>query len=651
MHPTNKNLLPVLVDTLAERLKDYCLRVRQGPKTTRNLLTDHVSHSYHGAATVVWGVLLSHLGKPRSHAVNKIGTSLNDEGMARWVQRKYPWKYRQLQAVYTSGVFRGILRNFPDAPSLTLKERATLGLVCYELALLGGGITEKKIKKGKRWVRHTFASPGLEQFISEAPPGTPVASPEPLSAVPCGDVDTPVGIPGDAAATLREQPYTLSHEVLAVAEELYRLGSPLFPPKDPIPLPEKGEFSELSEWKRRAHWIHDQNRRMVSRRLSYLTTFQGLRAAAALPEFYMDVFPDRRGRCYYRPTFTSVQGSDLSQGCALFKYKGEIHEEARQRYAEALLPGFDEGFRREVAADPVGSRGLWEGSKKPWPLLQLCLHWDNPGLPVSVDASNHGLQLMSILCNQGMELTKVKATDIPPEDIYLRIGNAVQPGLPRDLWKHPIMTLPYGASKLSWVWKFFAEEDPESPGKYRFLLSECWDLATRLEQEVRSQLPWAMDLFKFLRAIGGKAKAPLTWTVPAGYNVTQFYPKLSDYKIRTRLFGTAKSSVYSTPTDEPSGRKNGKGLTPNLIQSLDASLLHSALRGWGGPIATAHDRFATTSDHLPTLYAKLLSNVDEQLCREGLLRDLLSGFAPDTEIPFDIPEWETWTVSPLFYNF
>ena len=648
-----KEVFNVLVDTYADRLRAYCTRKSPGSQHIKKMVLEYVGQSYSVSATVVWRVLVSSFGKPRVSIIKSIGDALSDEGTARYLSREKAWTYKQLTSIHgKSG--KTLRRHYKSAPKLSTRNKTILGMICYELAIAGGALSERREKIRGKYYRVLEPSEELEQYLKTVPSHPVLRSPsETLSAPVCWEPGQEGGIPTDHLAKLGRQAYRASGEVLEVARSLYRLGSPLFPPVEPLPVPKRRDYTDLQEYKRRSHWIHDTNRKLKTRRVNYLSTFTSVADNVNKESFYFRTFADKRGRCYYDPLLSSTQGNEVAQASLLFKTEDEINEEVRHRYAQELCPEFDEAMLRDIRKDPVGSRHLWEHLRKPWLFLQLCLHWDDPGVPVSLDASNHGLQLMSVLANHDLDKTKVQDTGIEPEDIYLLIGNRVRPGIDRDVWKRPIMTLPYGSNKHSWVWQLFSVESKENPGTYMFSLQECWQIARKLEREIKKELPWAMNLLKLFRTLGQKADTAVSWRVPAGYSVEQHYRAFEYRKCASRLHGGVTTTLYSVQKDEPARRANSKALTPNIIQSLDASLLCSFIRQWDHPISVAHDRFSTSSFHLSALYQQLQQNAEVMLNRADFLKTLVADITGDDsyELPFEVPEYERWNISPYFYSF
>ena len=105
-------------------------------------------------------------------------------------------------------------------------------------------------------------------------------------------------------------------------------------------------------------------------------------------------------------------------------------------------------------------------------------------------------------------------------------------------------------------------------------------------------VPGAMRGMKWIeteiaRAIKSGADE-IKWTTPSGFNVKQRLMKTKSTVIRTQLMGRCEVHVSGAETGVD--LKHHKNATaPNLIHSLDASLLHMAVMNFNEPIALIHD--------------------------------------------------------------
>jgi DNA-directed RNA polymerase len=82
----------------------------------------------------------------------------------------------------------------------------------------------------------------------------------------------------------------------------------------------------------------------------------------------------------------------------------------------------------------------------------------------------------------------------------------------------------------------------------------------------------------------------LRWTTPSGFAVDQRANRPTTERVSTQLLGSGKlrSSVYSGPGAVDID-KHKACTAPNLVHSLDASLLHFTFSEWDKPFTVIHD--------------------------------------------------------------
>ena len=123
-------------------------------------------------------------------------------------------------------------------------------------------------------------------------------------------------------------------------------------------------------------------------------------------------------------------------------------------------------------------------------------------------------------------------------------------------------------------------------------------------------VPGAMRVMKWIeqevsRAIKSGADE-IRWTTPSGFIVRQRLMKTAKQIIQTQLMG--RCAVHISGAEIGVDLKHHKNATaPNLIHSLDASLLHIAVMETNFPIALIHDSVlcrATDMCKLSTLVRK-----------------------------------------------
>ena len=81
----------------------------------------------------------------------------------------------------------------------------------------------------------------------------------------------------------------------------------------------------------------------------------------------------------------------------------------------------------------------------------------------------------------------------------------------------------------------------------------------------------------------------LEWTTPSGFVVVQRLMKRKTQRIELQLLGNCKLTVATGDEKEVDVARNKAATAPNLIHSLDASLLHLSVERFNEPIALIHD--------------------------------------------------------------
>ena len=81
----------------------------------------------------------------------------------------------------------------------------------------------------------------------------------------------------------------------------------------------------------------------------------------------------------------------------------------------------------------------------------------------------------------------------------------------------------------------------------------------------------------------------LTWVTPSGFVVRQKLMKKDIKRIELQLLGSCKVHVADGDTDKVDKNHHKNATAPNLIHSLDASLLHLSAIRFDAPIALIHD--------------------------------------------------------------
>lgn len=451
------------------------------------------------------------------------------------------------------------------------------------------------------------------------------------------------------------------------------------PPEDPAQDPDSFIHSKVfRDWVKRRHAIKDQNIVNRTKRLEVARmTFIARRHVDG--RFWFPHHCDFRGRIYPTCSGLQPQGCDMERGLLQFAV-GKAERWQAHRWFKihgANTWGEDKcGFGArivwvddnreailEVARDPVANL-WWTEADKPWQFLAWCLEFGEwvrspetfiSHLPISVDGSNNGLQIFSLLLRDtgGAAATNVLplapgrgSQTAPPKDIYADVAeetvrimkNGPWPDLPdgcegreeemavswltfldgdvpRAMTKRIVMTTPYGVtaySALHYIADWYREEcagrgvTPFAGEGYKALL---W-LTAVVSQALDSIIGSAKECMGWLRDVAdvcSEHSVTMRWTSPSGFLVVQGY----ENKARGRVKTYSGVQVRFRYLDgELSARRQRNGISPNFVHSLDAAALAksvvSAHEAGMRDFMVVHDSFGCHAADVDDLLAHIL---------------------------------------------
>ena len=407
--------------------------------------------------------------------------------------------------------------------------------------------------------------------------------------------------------------WEVNYRVLDVFRALHASGVPVagLPSCGDIALPDRPEDFETNEaarksWRQAAAQCYSRRAFELSERLAVGKTLwvannyhtRGCCFPAQL---------DFRGRLYYSALFLNPQGSDLSRGLLGFSDKKKVTTEGAHWLKWHGENMFGKGLWEErtlediytVADDPLGNR-WWTDCKKPWQFLAWCFDYTeamrNPehlsGLPIYVDATSSGLQIISIMCDSPLPATDfyshiaTKVTERMKEDRSYLAALWLQHGVSREAVKAAVMAIPYGASPhtIRHILIRHVRSLPRPNTLVESAFPAVGLLVNLLWAELEKAIPQQMELMRGLRETATKAAAANInpyWVSPSGFPVLQPCEKSSTVKILFMLLGRSRASlnVAEGQKDTLDPKRIVKGFVPNLIHSIDAAVLHHTLAG------------------------------------------------------------------------
>lgn len=113
-----------------------------------------------------------------------------------------------------------------------------------------------------------------------------------------------------------------------------------------------------------------------------------------------------------------------------------------------------------------------------------------------------------------------------------------------------------------------------------------------------------INYFNDMSKLFNKLKLPLIWKTPSGIIIKQKYNKFESHRVRGGLY-KGRDYTIKFPTNIIDIKQQVHGFMPNLIHSLDASVLHLLLKklstNYTNQFFSIHDCFATTANNINTL--------------------------------------------------
>ena len=428
---------------------------------------------------------------------------------------------------------------------------------------------------------------------------------------------------------LQRVPYRINSRILEIANFCMerRISVGKFRAEEPTPPPPKPEPWETAPdeeklaYRRARTQIEDRNSALAQK--NYRTAEAVFVANKYKEEvFWIPWSFDFRGRCYPIPTSLSPQGTDFDKSLIYFQEEGDVNE-WWLAFQVATTYGLDKAPLQDridwtrnnhdlidlIASDPEDTVDEWSQAEEPWCFLAAALEYSQcvihktkktSGLPVSVDATCSGLQHLSALAldKTAAEMVNVVPTE-KPSDGYAIVAEKAKEILPkhlhplmnRKLTKRTVMTTPYGVTENSardYIRQELKGVELER-GELQAIVKAVYRFAVR---EVFAG-PCASMAF-IQKTAGTKIKEgsnTLEWFTPSGFHVIQEYRKNESQPVSTKLLGQRVQTWLNKEWEERQIdlNKARTAASPNLIHSLDASLLHLVFANWEYPFTVIHD--------------------------------------------------------------
>ena len=130
-----------------------------------------------------------------------------------------------------------------------------------------------------------------------------------------------------------------------------------------------------------------------------------------------------------------------------------------------------------------------------------------------------------------------------------------------------------------------------------------------------------------------KGGVVLEWETPSGFIVHQRLQKRSVETLQLQLLGRCSVNITTEDEDEVSLVRHKAATAPNLIHSLDASLLQMASQKFDSPIATIHDSVLTRATDMSKLSTLVRETYMDLFSNNNYLKDFATSIGAKTEPP------------------
>ena len=487
----------------------------------------------------------------------------------------------------------------------------------------------------------------------------------------CIQGETPMA----ALNKIQKVAYTLNPFVTTVAEQLmdkgYSVGK--FIPIVEYPLPGKPIDIDTNKearqsYKRDCAEVYNKRADVFRRSCRTRMTIEAVKLFKNKEKFFIPHSFDYRGRMYPVPSFLTMQDTDFGKSLLKFYEGSKLTPDAEDwlSFQVATTWGLDKATIKDrlewttnnhhhiirVAEDPIGCLPDWEGAEEPWLFLAACDEYyhccikrdrDYTALPVAVDATCSGLQILAGLCRDATTASLVNV--LPgerPADAYATVAEHAKPNVPesirphmdRKVVKRVVMTVPYNAKPHS------------NRGYIRDALKEKGveiekDDLTATVKAVRDAMdeivPGPMAVMKWFETEVAKAikrgESQLEWCTPSGFVVTQKLMKKLFKDVELQLLGRVKIRVSVGDDDKVDLSHHKNATAPNVIHSLDASLLHLASLRFDAPLSVIHDSVLCRATDMSALSSIVREVYMHLFAEHDYLKDFAKQIGAETEPP------------------
>lgn len=468
--------------------------------------------------------------------------------------------------------------------------------------------------------------------------------------------------------------YRLNPFVVEVAEHLLQqqIAVGKFVPIVEMPLPPKpvdiaDNYDSRKDYRRKAAEVNNINSQAFRRSCRTRMTMEAVQRFKDRERFFIPWSFDYRGRAYPIPAFLTPQDTDFGKSLLQFADESFIHDGDQEwvAFQVATTYGLDKepmhkrmewvnhnhDLISRIATDPIGNLCEWEAASEPWCFLAACEEYyacfidcsrSFTCLPIAVDATCSGLQVLAGLARDRSTARLVNV--LPgekPQDAYRVIAEESKPHIPerlREHWdrkavKRTVMTVPYNAKPISnrgYIKEALKEKGVEVDK------DELTVIVKAVREAMDRIVPGPMRVMKWIEievaAAIKRGAAFLQWETPSGFVVHQKLNKYKTKQIELQLLGRCAMKI-GEETDVVDVNHHKNATAPNLIHSLDASLLHLSAIRFDAPLALIHDSVLCRATDMGVLSSIVRETYMHLFAEQDYLKDWAKQIGALTEPP------------------
>jgi DNA-directed RNA polymerase len=438
------------------------------------------------------------------------------------------------------------------------------------------------------------------------------------------------------------------------------------PPVRPLDVDDNPE--SLKAYKRAKKEYHDRLNDNAKRNVRTRKTMEAVRRYRYVEQFFLPWSLDYRGRGYPIPAYLTPQDTDFGKSLLRFSKESMMTFEGEDwlRFQVATTYGLDKKTMKEridwtwdneslitrIVLNPLDNIHEWEVADEPWQFLAACEEYyyciisgerNYTGLPIATDATCSGMQILAGLARDKStaELTNVLPSD-SPQDAYRAVAEKAMPNIPeqwrehvdRSVAKRLVMTIPYNA-KFKSNWGYVKEaliEKGLNPEKEDITLitHALRDACFELFPGPKAVMDWVNE--EVTKAIK-RGDREIQWATPSGFVATQKFMKKEVEKLNLQLLGRVTVNVATGDSDKVDLNHHKNATSPNLIHSLDASLLHLSVLRFDAPIALIHDSVLCRATDMSLLSTVVRETYMHLFADNDYLRSFAHQIGAETEPP------------------